>query len=399
LSTPPAVSRGKELRTMQAKDDDPEKDNEQEDVGSTKDNDDDDDDTSRSDLFGENEDRMDVDVADKPDTEKETMDEKHDFANVEDNIRDKQESKDDKQKKDLSFDEEEQSEEDDNEESQETKADEESDDSDSSSSKNAATSGEKPSGEEKRNEDSDDDDDNPPAILKKRPIVLAPTPSFYEQDLKRVRLVHAELVRSSMADFGRRKIKEATQEYNAALQVSSDLFAQQKQLSAQLHAFSAVAGNDVTKMQKQYDVELAVARAQWNRRRVEFEQKKLQRLMPERHNPQYRPDGTPMTKMYEMQPDPVRQIVASTVAHIVDAIDLIDTCRLQNDRFTEEFRPPPPNVESGALVSKNTKVEAAIRQEISNLGIQLRCTEEDVSRPNKILLNMLCRLYLYPSIH
>jgi hypothetical protein len=64
------------------------------------------------------------------------------------------------------------------------------------------------------------------------------------------------------------------------------------------------------------------------------------------------------------------------VAHIVDAVELIATCRLQNDRFNEEFRPPPPSADSAG--PKNGQVEASIRQEIAKLAIQLHSSEEDV---------------------
>lgn len=49
---------------------------------------------------------------------------------------------------------------------------------------------------------------------RKRPISLAPTPSFYEQDLKRIKLIHSELIGASLQDHARRRLEAVTNEYN-----------------------------------------------------------------------------------------------------------------------------------------------------------------------------------------
>lgn len=49
---------------------------------------------------------------------------------------------------------------------------------------------------------------------RKRPITLLPVPSFYDQDLKRIRMIQADLVMASMHDDIRRRLEEATREYN-----------------------------------------------------------------------------------------------------------------------------------------------------------------------------------------
>lgn len=47
-----------------------------------------------------------------------------------------------------------------------------------------------------------------------RPISFMATPSFYEQDLKRIKLVHADLMSSSMRDYAVHRLEEATEEFN-----------------------------------------------------------------------------------------------------------------------------------------------------------------------------------------
>lgn len=47
-----------------------------------------------------------------------------------------------------------------------------------------------------------------------RPISLVPVPSFHEQDWKRIRIVQADLMSTSMQDFARRRTQEVIAEYN-----------------------------------------------------------------------------------------------------------------------------------------------------------------------------------------
>jgi hypothetical protein len=53
-----------------------------------------------------------------------------------------------------------------------------------------------------------------PEPKKTRPISLVAIPSFYEQDLKRIRLVQAELLSSSMRDKAIQRLEDATRDFN-----------------------------------------------------------------------------------------------------------------------------------------------------------------------------------------
>jgi hypothetical protein len=62
----------------------------------------------------------------------------------------------------------------------------------------------------------EDEDEKKADIVPKRnrPISLVPVPSFYEQDLKRIKMVHAELMAASIQDHARRRLEEVTRDYN-----------------------------------------------------------------------------------------------------------------------------------------------------------------------------------------
>jgi len=65
---------------------------------------------------------------------------------------------------------------------------------------------------ENKEDDKAEEGDEPPKILK--PISLAAVPSFYDQDLKRVKIIHADLMATSMHDHARRRLEEVTRDYN-----------------------------------------------------------------------------------------------------------------------------------------------------------------------------------------
>ena len=83
----------------------------------------------------------------------------------------------------------------------------------------------------------EEDDGFDPIKNLKRPISLVPTPSFFDQDLKRTRLVHYELMEKSMHENFRRRMEDVTRDYNnSKLATWNGLFF----LALFTHAFSFV---------------------------------------------------------------------------------------------------------------------------------------------------------------
>jgi hypothetical protein len=84
---------------------------------------------------------------------------------------------------------------------------------------------ESPSKKAKDDEEEEEEEDEKKAdIVPKRnkPISLVPVPSFYEQDLKRIKLVHAELMAASIQDHARRRLEEVTRDYNGGKSPTRD---------------------------------------------------------------------------------------------------------------------------------------------------------------------------------
>ena len=133
-------------------------------------------------------------------------------------------------------------------------------------------------------EEDDDDDLEDPVKRLKRPILLLPTPSFYDQDLKRIKLIHAELMSTSIREHARKRMEEVTLDYNTgkvlplvdfiwtdscltticvsrvtALRTSNSLFERRQSLQAQLQEMVTENRTYVNQMNSDYQVKLAVA--------------------------------------------------------------------------------------------------------------------------------------------
>ena len=66
--------------------------------------------------------------------------------------------------------------------------------------------------EEVKKEEEEEKQEEP--IKRIRPMSLAPVPSFHEQDLKRICMIHADLMGASMHEHARKRLQDVTKEYN-----------------------------------------------------------------------------------------------------------------------------------------------------------------------------------------
>lgn len=66
--------------------------------------------------------------------------------------------------------------------------------------------------EEEKKEEEEEKQEEP--IKRIRPMSLAPVPSFHEQDMKRICMIHADLMGASMHEHARKRLQDVTKEYN-----------------------------------------------------------------------------------------------------------------------------------------------------------------------------------------
>jgi hypothetical protein len=140
-----------------------------------------------------------------------------------------------------------------------------------------------------------------------------------------------------------------------------------------------------------YQVKLAVARNRWNKRRIQFEQSKLNMLLPSRHGTYSA--GTNYIQRYAARPDHtgIAQHVSQCLADIVDVVDNAARGRIRLERFNEKFIPPPDprgvdSTTGETMQQKQKRTEKELRQEIENLNQKLRSSEENRSNAWKKVL-------------
>jgi hypothetical protein len=199
-----------------------------------------------------------------------------------------------------------------------------------------------------------EEDDKAEAVLSKpvKPISLAAVPSFHEQDHRRLRMIHAHLMASSIHEHARRRIADVTMEYNQAFRTSNELYNQRAKVQSDLNNISFEHRMKVSKLNNDYNLDLAIARARWQKRKAEWEEHRAQRSLPSSYG---RPAmGTPITAAAASRADPVSSQVGTTLANIVDGVVMRADPGWNDIEPFEEFKAPPAPAIVDAVVDPQT---------------------------------------------
>lgn len=102
-------------------------------------------------------------------------------------------------------------------------------------------------------------------------LSLQPVPSFAQQDLRRIRSIHADYVSATIFKQYKAKVDEATKEYNETVARSTELQNLKIKLQSDLHKLMVYSRSVVQKTRSEYAIDVAIARAKWQRRRDNWE--------------------------------------------------------------------------------------------------------------------------------
>ena len=253
--------------------------------------------------------------------------------------------------------------------------------------------------------------------LKLKPKVyfsLQATPSFFNQDLRRARAVHAHLMDSTKKAHIQRLVTEATNEYNQAFRLSTELNNLRHKLQGDIARLLYTARSITHGKKKDYAVEVAIAKNKWQRRKEIWEQtqkKKLEmmNLVFSGHlktrvivedvvttlvdKVQCRVERRHYLDPMITMGNPIREVTASVIADMKDTIVTHVTAESfkydPNEKF-EDFIPPPDEDERPlAQMSLEYQVrEAKIRNEINIIESKLAKSEEDRKRAWKRMVKV-----------
>ena len=216
---------------------------------------------------------------------------------------------------------------------------------------------------------------------------LVPIPSFYEQDMKRIRLIHADLLATSIHEHARRRIAEATNEYNHAFRTSIDLDNQRLKIQADITQMRERHLAEVNKITNEYTMQTAIARARWSKQKEAWEMSKAKNVMHGMYGQM--PVGTNRTQAASRHPNQIYNTVGVALGRVVDAVVRnVEGVREGGEHFGEFSPPPPPNVDSmivdpatrETLSQRTQRVENSARSQMQQLSLRFQQSEDDRKR-------------------
>jgi len=223
-------------------------------------------------------------------------------------------------------------------------------------------------------------------LVKRKPVSLEPIPSFYEQDFKRIHLIHADLMASSIHEHARRRIAEVTMDYNQAFRDSSDVYNRRMKVQTDLNNLMTQHRLEASKLENEYNIQVTFARAQWEKRKREFEIQKSKKAMQGMFGQM--PIGTNGTQNASAHPDQIINNVGLALARVVDLVVIRVESGLDDEQFEDFVPPPPPNVDrivvdqstGETLGQRHERAESGLRRELTSLSQRLQQCEEDRKR-------------------
>lgn len=234
-----------------------------------------------------------------------------------------------------------------------------------------------------------------------KPFSVKPVPSFYHQDLQRVKIIQSELVRFANIYESREMLQMAQQSYDSAYRASVQLQQKKAQLQMEMGKMTHRHQYDLAGLQQQAKHQIAQARAHWERRQWQLQDTKKKygeegalvrsacndvlleakdRLMVRFAHPG--PGvGSPQTAKAAFLAKQVGNVekeeVANVLGQIVDCVDRRYLDMLFD--HPESFIPPPIANENTVIANAETGETLAEMQkrESTSLKTQLEKVEND----------------------
>jgi len=257
-------------------------------------------------------------------------------------------------------------------------------------------------GKDQADQETADEKEKELAAKNTKPFSVKPVPSFYHQDLQRVKIIQSELVRFANIYESREMLQMAQQSYDSAYRASVQLQQKRAQLQMDISKMTHKHQYDLAGLQQQAKHQIAQARAHWERRQWQLQdtQKKYgeegarvrstcnnvllevkDRLMIRFANHPAPGVGSPQTAKAAFLAKQVGNVekeeVANVLGQIVDCVD-----RRYLDMLFDHpnsFIPPPTANENTAIVNAETGETLAEMQKRESTGLktQLEKIEND----------------------
>jgi len=214
-----------------------------------------------------------------------------------------------------------------------------------------------------------------------KPMNLAAVPSFHDQDMARIRMIHGDLIATSMMEHARKRLTEVTRDYNNAFRASNELFDQRHRLQQNLNFFIAKSRNDLLKANNDYTLEVAIAKQRWMKQKHEYDVKRAQGAMPS--NWGHKPFGTSLLQTHIQRAQDLRALIGTCLADVVDGSIMIAEGKVQNKKFGDFVPPPNPTVNKQTgetLAAQHLQMENQLKMQMNGITTKFNASEEERNR-------------------
>ena len=268
-------------------------------------------------------------------------------------------------------------------------------------------------------------------------LSLHAVPSFHDQDLRRIRLIHSDLVSSHVAEHARKRVADATSEYNKLYRLSTELNDRKVQVHNDLTKLLLRHRMEAGKRKNDHPLQVAIARSIWTRSKQKWEAGRDTRRAAARASGADTPGavvgrslgsivdrvmvrnaaratmkGSPQTWAAAFDTarsgDRVRSEVGRVLGLMVDAVvgrceapgRWVDDRSLNSNALPKEFKkfvPPPLSTDRDPIINTTTgetmsqyheRLESNMRREMTRIQARLGTNEEERKRAWRKLLKV-----------
>lgn len=251
-------------------------------------------------------------------------------------------------------------------------------------------------------------------IKPKRPISLVAVPSFYEQDLARIRMIHKDLMNTSINNHARQRLTDVTKEYNMskysvlcwntcsssalgshllihrfnctiAYNLSNELFDTCERLQHNLAIAIAKGRQELAKTTSDYASAFNLAKEAWLKEKMEHDLSRTNAVMPSKWGrPSFGTD-TIQAHLRNGGNNVIHFSVGQALADIVDGSIMIAKGQASMQPKFRDFVPPPndPNtiLDNGEnMTQRQLRVETEYRSQYNAMSGKFQESEAERGR-------------------
>lgn len=188
---------------------------------------------------------------------------------------------------------------------------------------------------------------------------------------------------SSRVKLTKKRFKDATDEYNKAYQLSTQLFEARQMIQHNLTFAIAKGRQELTKAHSDYTIAYTTAKQLWIKEKFEYDMKKSQAVLPTKWGNQ--PLGTiTITNYVRANFSSLRRtIVGQTLADIVDGSILVGEGKTNIQPFRDFEPPPAPGMDAQTgenMAQRQHRVEMEYRKQYSDIDAKSKENETERAR-------------------